>query len=454
MALAHVLSTPGSVDPDLPTHVKKAWSDLQVGRAAMNLAEMMGAAGTSDPSRIAYLHPNDSASLGKGTLVPVGWDGFPETMTDLFQDRDAVAAETTGYEDVPIIGRDRGVSGQTLLGEPIELGVRHRQDEYLEWFSAHRDGVLTSVTFVAEAWDYFEFLMANEEEKRVVDMYQRCTDSPLLTVDDLRPSTELFVASATGRLPVIGRNGFNWRNQFNIQRGIVHLSHRANNLNAEVALAVTSAVPRLDGAGQIVRDEGARNFAKKLMCCTGGGEPNRSSDPLIAAGAYRAVTSETNPSKFTLADPIGLYIRSYAHSALHLPKGGGPAPFDWWSPERGTRPVDPDKPDDSRILRLKVEVPESEGFVLGDMTVNGRPLRHGAQLAKLIKMHLIVEAWPRTVDVASVGCAGGCCTDGVTLEGYKGSTPACSNGFEDAFPNLAAVSHGPRPQLLATRRTQ
>ena len=126
--------------------------------------------------------------------------------------------------------------------------------------------------------------------------------------------------------------GFNWRNQFNQGPGIVHLSHRANSLGAEVNLAVTSALPRADAAGRTV----VASPVQKLICCTGGGDPNRSSDPRIAAAAYSSVVDKTNPKFFTLTDPVGLYISEFGYNALQYPNDPAKtSAYEWWSVQRG-----------------------------------------------------------------------------------------------------------------------
>ena len=76
------------------------------------------------------------------------------------------------------------------------------------------------------------------------------------------------------------------------------------------------------------------------------------------------MTDPEAPQRFTLTDPIGLYIADFEYASLQHPNGE-PASRDYW---RMTRGKDADPIDDrkgSRILRLHLEIPASEG-VLGE----------------------------------------------------------------------------------------
>src|SRR5207248_2045810 len=113
-----------------------------------------------------------------------------------------------------------------------------------------------SVTFVAEGHDYWAFVFEHDPDY-VAERYSEWTRTKV-TQKELRAASDvdLCLVDAHGRLHNRGRllskNDFNWRNQLNQGPGIVHLSHRANALTAEVALADTSALPRHDAAGDPV----------------------------------------------------------------------------------------------------------------------------------------------------------------------------------------------------------
>lgn len=427
--------TPGWEDSDLPPGVRDEWHKWHAREANDNIMGMLRLVGSDDPSSIPYVDPSrEQIPSDRGRPVSVDWEGFPAKVTARFGFGEAslMATEGKGYEDIVGIAADGYYAG-SQTGEKVDCMVRHRQDEYLEWHAERAAGKLQAVTFVSEGYDYWKFLFENGEHQRVVDYYQQVTGNTTLTRRDLEATEDIYLYSSDGtrvaRLVEKGR--YNYRNQFNQTAGIVHLSHGANSLGAEVNLAVTSCLPRTDSAGELVTGD----RPKRLLCCTAGGDPNRSSDAIIAAGAYGEVTNPNRPKRFTLTNPVGLYIKTFNYSALRLPSGDS-APREWWKVCRGSDASDPNDPWDSRILRLRVEVPKGEQWVLGDLTLGGGPLKHPAQLARLISMHLLVDTW----DVADystmpIPCSAGCCiAEGVLSRYHPGES--CSDGAQDAFPGL------------------
>jgi hypothetical protein len=85
---------------------------------------------------------------------------------------------------------------------------------------------------------------------------------------------------------------------------LIHLSHRANSLGAQVNLAAIASALRNDANDRDVRgDDVAR-----LCCCAGFGDPNRNSDPTIGAAANALAAAGrahtlTNPASTSAASP-------------------------------------------------------------------------------------------------------------------------------------------------------
>ena len=434
--------TPGWVDDDLSQQIRDAWHEHHVALAEEFLGDMLRALppGT-DRSVIPYVSPADGGVPADRTPTSVQWDGFPEAVGKRFRGNARYAeSQHLGHEDwfgfdlpdLAIVDVDTGAEVD------IDCRVRDRQDEYLEWHAREVDGVLRSITFVCEGYDYYEFLFRQGAQGRehVAQRYRACTGDPSITPEDLEAPASLGFLLPGGRIErFVEKGNFNPRNRFNRELGIVHLSHRANSLAAEVRLAVTSALPRVDAHDELV-DGGD---PKRLMCCTLAGEPSRSSDANIAAGAYLAVTDPEAPQRFTLTDPIGLYIADFAYSSLQH-EDGEPASREYWTVTRG-KDADPiDDREQSRILRLHLEIPEDEG-VLGRMLIEGSPIEHPAQLAELVRMHLLVDTWnaPEGIVVPPIACIGGCCRDTRTtlLEPYEAEDgPRCGAGAVDAYPDL------------------
>ena len=287
------------------------------------------------------------------------WDGFPEAVGKRFRGNARYAeSQHLGHEDwfgfdlpdLPIVDVDTGAEVD------IDCRVRDRQDEYLEWHAREVDGVLRSITFVCEGYDYYEFLFRQGAQGRehVAQRYRACTGDPSITPEDLEAPASLGFSLPGGRIErFVEKGDFNPRNRFNRENGIVHLSHRANSLAAEVRLAVTSALPRVDANDELVHG----GDPKRLLCCTLAGEPSRSSDANIAAGAYLAVTDPEAPQRFTLTDPIGLYIADFAYSSLQH-ADGEPASRDYWTVTRGK---DADPIDDRERVAYLAPAPRDPG---------------------------------------------------------------------------------------------
>lgn len=439
-----IFHTPGRTDEDLPQSIRTAWNDWHVRAARSNIDDMKNLVPGAPAGSIPYVNPAAATVPAKRTSVPVEWQGFPAQVDAFFgQDNPDKypAAADKGSEDIsPPPPGYRWAFVDSTLDHELALAVRHRQDEYLEWEPRFDNGVLRSITFVAEGWDYWEFLFA-QDDKLTAQKYSDLLQTDV-SADDLRFAHDVdlyLVRQSDGARQldtrgVIRAGGFNWRNQLNQGPGIVHLSHRANSLGAEVNLAVTSALPRTDAAGQTV----VASPVQRLICCTGGGEPNRSSDPRIAAAAYSSIVDKASPKFFTLTDPVGLYISEFGYNALQYPNDPAKtSAYEWWSVQRGKDASDPTDRRDSRILRLHLEVPPGEGFLLGQMKIEGSRITHPAQLAELIKMHLLVDIWPAPATAPAAPCSATCCTgtDGVlNLQ----RTP-CTQGTE-TFPGLLSAA--------------
>jgi len=399
---------------------------------------------------LSYANPMVNAPPQSAETVAVTpWGAFPRAVRrhapwpdQPFRDDDPDgslrAAEHLGDEDHrPGVFLDRHDS-------VLHLPVRDRQDEYLEWM-LHRDeqGRIRRAIFVAEGYDYFASLFKHDEQ-RVLELYKEFTGVESIKVDDLRATNGIYRRLSDGRTyEVAPPGGFNPRNRFNVANGIVHLSHRANSLGAEVNLAGVSGIGRLTSTGALL--DGADN--ERLLCCAEGGNPNRNSDPAIAQEAYAQVLAGFH---YTLANPVGLYIAGIAETRLLLPDNRTPVPREWWRTVRGSA-------NDRRILRLELAVPRSERITIDDLLADGVPVQYGGQLADLLTVHLFVTRWKRADEGhgPDVGCSATCCRQ-TGSQNLVLSDGACSPGFELAFPDLvgsglrAASSAAQLPVAAAT----
>jgi hypothetical protein len=420
----HRFDTPGGVDHEAGESFLARWHEWHALRARSNIADLrkLGARG-----EIPYANPADEPVPASATTTAVPWEGFPASVTTRWG-RGPTAleqAESKGYDDVAAAGAVDETGGEH------DCKVRHRQDEYLEWEDL-RDGSgrLAAVTFVCEGYDYWSELFS-AEPGYVANEFSTSTGR-LVHQDELRAPADLYYRDGDGnRLgePFVEAGHYNYRNQVNQGPGIRHLSHDANSLGAEINLAVTSCLPRRDQDRKPVPAD-----PQRLLCCTRGGDPNRSSDPRIAAGAYGLVT--TKKQRFTLADPVGLYVRDFDLNGLEIP-GQGQPPEEICDVQRGTGDPHASDTASNRILRMRIAPPAGATWALSDLRLaDGTPLTRGAQLAHLVGMHLLVDHWDANSVPEAVDCRAGCCrnSDGLLFPYRPGQR--CPDGTVDAFPEL------------------
>ena len=220
---------------------------------------------------------------------------------------------------------------------------RGRQNEYFEWRVDYQAGKLTRVTFVTEFRRYYQELW-NLDPSEVVKLYWKILGNNNINEAHLKDSN----------------GSYNIFNRWNTTDGIVHYIQSINTLRAAVRLCKESVdSPSPNG----------NNFEARPSSA---GAPT-SVDPRIAYDVNMLVRKGLF---VTLRDPVGFYIAAWNNAGIAKPNGR-PAPLGWWKIRRG-------KP--GMVLRLVYEVPASEGFVLGDMTLGGRLIEYGGQLAERVSV--------------------------------------------------------------------
>ncbi len=229
-------------------------------------------------------------------------------------------------------------------------GDRERQDEYCEWSVVrNRERKITRVTFTSEVPEYWEHLLATDPD-RLVDLYRELVD-PAVKLADLRDRNgryrrrNLWNSSAPGR--------------------IAHLMQSNNSLFAAVDLVARATVLRRKN-GRLINEQ------QELVRCSGLGNPLRHSDPQIALAVNVAARQG---SEIALADPPGLHLGKPLTAGMITPDGADAT--DFWTIERG---------DEEHTLRARFEVPPGRGYVVGDITIGGRPIRHGGQIADRVQV--------------------------------------------------------------------
>jgi len=397
---------------------------------------------------LAYVDPTETALPESAESIPVqAWGGFPRAVQRRapWKEFPPTATDADGnYRAVEHLGDEDHRSGVFIdrHDRVLHLPVRDRQDEYLEWAARRdRDGKIVKLSFVAEGYDYYSALF-DADEQRVLDLYKEFTGLSSLKVDDLRAPGGVYRRYSDGRLETVAEpGGFNPRNRFNINPGIVHLSHRANSLGAEVNLAGVSAIARKNAKGVTLDGKDP----ERLLCCNEGGNPNRNSDPLISAQAYAQVLEGY---RYTLANPIGLYIAGVEEAGLLLPDNATKVPRDWWKVRRGQDLWDNTK---SRVLHLDLEIPASEKLTISDLLVGGNPVQYAGQIAELLSVHLFITRWKRGDSSVGpiVSCSATCCRKHGGQQ-LKLSDGTCDAGFDPAFPDLLPSKAAATPVSTAS----
>ena len=263
------------------------------------------------------------------------------------------------------------VPGGPLERMEIADSERGAQDEYCEWaFEKNADDKLTRVTFTTEVPEYFDHLFATDRDG-LLALYRNRIDERVepadLEQDDAYLRMNKWNDSTTGRP--------------------AHLISSTNNLFAAVQLAAQATVLR-ERDGQLV------THRQDLVACGGLGQPLRNSDPQIASAVNNAAA---NGDEVTLADPVGLYIDGLMTGGMEAPDGEDPGSF--WKIERG---------DEAHTLRAAYEVPRGEdrGYVVGDITIDGRKIVFGGQLAIRVRVRLDAVVKPGDHQPDPLPCVG------------------------------------------------
>lgn len=385
---------------------------------------------------------------GEVKTEAVSWDAFPRFLERWFEEDDD--ADQRRWQAAETL-RPQLLNGQPLrrilpegrLGDPVPAFHR-QQDEYCEWF-AHTDeaGSIQRVTFTSEGPEYWQYLamgtraffapddprstLAEGDLSLVGDLYRAHVDTAVADDDLVWPFDVAYFDGE--QWAVFARKGaYNSYNKWNTTHGAMHLTHPANTLGAEITLAAQAAVLRKDGSGAPIQDTEA------LVCCSGYGDANRSSDPLIGAGVNGLATAGFSVS---LADPVGLYI-----GGINLDGFRGPDNEDVggaWRPDRGNS-------EQRMILRATFAVPEELGLSVDQVLARGRAIAFGGQISDEIQMTLTGLVKKRGTEVqVRQDCVVKCCTHpSKPVQAILGLTDDCASFPWDA---LAPVLPTPAPPL-------
>ncbi|QDV81755.1 hypothetical protein [Planctomycetes bacterium TBK1r] len=377
---------PANVD-DLNEAQKALWSEVVHGwfrSAESRLVERLGV----PMADVRLFNLIDTPEGADGADAEIPWSGFPRKYTQVVADVEERWRVVEERVNADLTGRRAGYYRQVPGGfVPAEDIVFRDQDEYCEWHSFRDDtGELLKVVFTCENPEYWRFIAENDPNL-LLSLYQGLTGQPV-AMGDLFFGEDIFTPDANGN--AINENGkYNPYNKWNTTDGIIHLTHPANSLSAEVFLAADASVLRENDTGPVVAPG-------ELICCAGYGGPDRSSDPTIGA----AVNGLVRDKKFvTINDPVGLYIHSLDATPFEFPAG---ISFDdCWKVIRGDQSK-------KQILRAEFSLPD--GGSLSQVTVGGESLRFGSQIAEFISIVIFGKAFDASAIPNAMSCVAHCCT--------------------------------------------
>ena len=233
---------------------------------------------------------------------------------------------------------------------------RDVQDEYCEWSVTRRaDGKITRATFTCEGPEYWE-LLARTQPDTLLDLYQEFVN-PAVQRDDL------FDASGT----YIPRNKWN----STTTNGAMHLIQDANTLSAEIELSAAASIVRVNNGRELTGEQ-------ELIECAQYGVPQRNSDPHIG-GVVNSVARLK--ADLALSNPVGLYFKDLSTAGWATPDGSDPQSY--WKYIRGSA---------EHPVRAVYEVPDSKGFTVSDITIQGTPIMFAAQITDFISIKLTAVA--------------------------------------------------------------
>lgn len=236
---------------------------------------------------------------------------------------------------------------------------RNFQEEYCEWEVARLDGKVVRVTVTTETADFYAFLWKNAPGK-LLELYHQFV-SPDVLLSDLGDGEEYNP-----------QNKWNWPTQ---RRGaLMHMAQVNNTLRAAMNLSARACWPVLDEQGGGITSE------QELIEAIPFGDKRRHSDPHIGAQINELVRAGNEVS---FADPVGLYIDEVDLTGFETPDGGDVRPL-----MRVTRG------ESGLMLRVVFEAPPGADYVLQNVTIDGRDIRFGSQIAEKIKIRIRGAARP------------------------------------------------------------
>ncbi|MBV9821072.1 MAG: hypothetical protein JO144_02415 [Actinobacteria bacterium] len=360
---------------------------------------------------------------------PFVWNGLPGTYRSRYG---RLKAFPLADQLLPLTQRMDG-PGSYYVGPQWESLYYRPNDEYCEWHvDRNADGKIRRITFTSEPPEYWQALHGDTlqdvsgnwslsfpgDPDLLLSLYRELV-SPDVQLPDLVCAEDLVDLSTGTPEVVYPKGAYNPYNRWNTTDGIVHLTHPANSLSAEINLGALATVLRATPDGVPITDPDA------LICAAGYGGVNRCSDPTIGSSVNELAALGFAVS---LRNPVGLSMNHLDLAGFTTPRGE-PVPPEFFRVIRGDAKL-------GLIERAVFEVPAGEGYVVGDISIGGVPISYGGQIAEHITVNFVgMAAAPDSFHNTPVPPQTSCCQseqEGGWLR-YAPATGPCYPGFEPAF---------------------
>lgn len=324
---------------------------------------------------IQYFNPVKERPEGPQVEQAITWNAFPKELLRQFGREHAMAEADrlwplSWYRNYP----PSGVA--VPPGGVLDRTFYRPHDEYCEWrvFRDEATSKIKKVVFVSEPPEFYRALWGgwvegfhfDADPAQVLALYREFV-SPEVQLKDLVASETINVGGVLAT-----KGAYNPYNKWNTTHGIMHLCSPPNTLAAEIQLGGDASVIYMDDHDRLLVEPDV------LICSTGYGGPDRSSDPTIG-GTVNALARLG--ARTTLTNPVGLYMDHIDLAGWSVPDGGNVT--ELVKVVRGSL---------DSIERLEVEVPAGRGFTLSEVRIGGEPIRFGGQIAECITVKLVATA--------------------------------------------------------------
>lgn len=385
--MAFVYHTPGYLDDFSPALLEE-WNTLVSAWFDASIA-------SEQQSSLAFVNQARTPLPESALEQSIVWNALPGTLVNRYGRAQALALADYPYP----LTRSNEADAPGGLGGIYDIkGLAscwyRPQDEYCEWH-VKRDisGKILEITFTSEPPEYWQAL--HGDTLTIGDAQFQMSGDPQLLLDLYRRhvSQEVQLADLEFQADVLDDGGnvmykkgqYNPFNRWNTVDGIMHLSHPANYLQAEIQLGSDASVV-YGRAGRRITN------ALDLICAGAYGGTNRTSDPTIGSSVQSLAALGFTLS---LRDPVGLYMHHLNLAPFSTPDGS-PVTADYFRVVRGDAGA-------NLIERAVFAVPEGIGLTVSDLLVGGEPILFGAQVAEHMTVHLVaVAAMPGSVPVSPV----------------------------------------------------